>query len=109
MTQIMKKAALSTAQQQLMQMMQALNFGRIEELKIRRGEPIFDPSPRVVRQIKFGGDNGPRPELQHSDFALKSQVVELFDHLARIGDGTVETLEVQHGLPFKLTIEHREQ
>jgi hypothetical protein len=36
---------------------------------------------------------------------LKTQVAEFFDHLTRLGDGSVETIEVKHGLPFKLVIE----
>ena len=85
--------------------MQELNYGRIEDLAIRSGEPILDPTPRVVRHIKLGGDNSPRPELKHSDFALKAQLVELFELFAQIENGRIETLEVQSGLPFRLVVE----
>src|SRR5690242_16219301 len=80
MNQTITKAALSPSRKRLVQMMQHLNYGRIEDLSIRGGEPIFDPPPRVIRHIKLGADNAPRPELAHADFALKSQIVELFDH-----------------------------
>ena len=72
---------------------------------VESGEPVFDPPPRIVREVKFGGENGPRPELRAGDFALKTQVVELFEHLDRLGDGTLERLEVKHGLPFRMTVE----
>jgi len=85
--------------------MQRLNFGRIENLAVHAGEPAFDPAPKIVQDIKIGGENGPRPELARDDFALKSQVAELFDHLNRVGDGTVAVIEVKHGLPFRLVIE----
>src|SRR5262245_59935470 len=55
-------AALSRPRRRLVELMQNLNFGRIEVLVIRNGNPILDPLPRVVREVKFGGDNGPRPE-----------------------------------------------
>jgi hypothetical protein len=85
--------------------MQRLNFGRIEGLEIRGGEPLFEPAPRIIQDIKIGGDNGPRPELAIEDFALKSSAIELFDHLSRIGNGTLESIEVKYGMPFKLVVE----
>lgn len=99
------KATLPEPHQRLIELMQRINHGRIEGLAIRRGAPAFNPPPRVVQDIKLGGENGPRPELQRDDFALRSQVTELFEHLARLGDGVVTVLEVKHGLPFKLVIE----
>src|SRR5262245_6535331 len=77
------KSTLSVAQKRLIETMQSLNFGRIEGLKVRHGDPVFQPGPRVVQDIRIGrGENGPRPELAREDFALKSQVVEMFDHLS---------------------------
>jgi hypothetical protein len=99
-------AALSPGRKDLVQLMQRLNFGRIEGLEIRNGEPVFEPAPRIIQDIKIGGENGPRPELAREDFALRSQVTELFDHLTRLDHGVVTVIEVKHGLPFKLVIEH---
>jgi hypothetical protein len=99
------KASLSLPRRRLLEAMQRLNFGRIEGLAILGGEPVFRPAPRIIQDIKIGGENGPRPELTIEDFALKSSVIELFDHLSRIGDGTLESLEVKYGMPFKLAVE----
>jgi hypothetical protein len=85
--------------------MQRLNFGRIEGLVVQDGRPVFDPRPRVVREIKFGGENGPRPELAKADFALKAEVRQLFAQLEALGDGVVSSLEVKHGLPFRMIVE----
>ena len=98
------KGSLSPERQRLLQLMQNLNFGRIDGLAVRGGEPQFEPAPRVVRQIKFGGENGPRGERGAVDFALKAEVVELFGHFDRLRDGMVETLEVQRGLPFRMSV-----
>jgi len=100
----LSKAALSPPRRRLVELLQQVNFGRIEGLNVLDGEPLFDPPPRVVREIKFGGDNGPRPEAAAADFALKSQVVELLQSLDWIGDGTIDVLEVKHGLPFRMSI-----
>jgi len=85
--------------------MQGLNFGRIEGLCVRGGEPLFDPPPRVLREVKLCAENGPRPEVGKEYFALKAQVRDLFTQMEVMGDGVVRCLEVKHGLPFKMTIE----
>jgi hypothetical protein len=85
--------------------MQDINFGRIEDLAVCDGEPLLDPRPRVVREVKFGGENGQRPEIESADFALKSQVLELFRHLDDLRNGSVETLVIKHGLPFSMCLE----
>jgi hypothetical protein len=104
-TVIHSKHALSEQRRGLLEMMQRVNFGRIEGLVVRNGEPVFDPGPRIIREIKLGGENSPRPELDRVDFGLKPQVIELFQHLNELGNGAIECLDVKHGLPFRLVIE----
>jgi len=86
-------------------MMQETNFGRILGLVVRSGEPVLDPPPRVIREIKFGGENGPRPEVAKADFALKAQVRDLFAQMEALGDGVIPCIEIQRGLPFRMTVE----
>ena len=64
------KRSLTAPRRRLVELMQQINFGRIEGLTLRGGEPVFDPAPRIVREVKFGGENGPRPERDSSDFLL---------------------------------------
>ena len=99
------KATLSPARRRLVRLTQRLNFGRIEGLLVKGGQPVFDPPPRVVREVKFCAENGPRPEAAKADFALKAQVRELLDRLEAMGDGVVACIEVKHGLPFRMTVE----
>lgn len=100
------KSSLTPAQTRFIELMQRLNFGRIENIHIVDGEPQSDPPPRVFRDVKLGGvKNGPRPELDIGDFELKAEVINLIDHIQDIGEGVIERLEVQHGLPFRMTFE----
>ncbi|MBN1606478.1 MAG: hypothetical protein JW940_07580 [Polyangiaceae bacterium] len=99
------KQSLSPPRQRLVELSQKINFGVIENLVVRDGEPLFNPPPRVVRAVKLGGENGPRPEYALRDFALRAEVRELFAHLDALGEGTVRRLEVKHGLPFRMEIE----
>ncbi|GIW55529.1 MAG: hypothetical protein KatS3mg082_1933 [Nitrospiraceae bacterium] len=98
------KASLSPARRRLLELFQQVNFGRVERLSIQNAEPVLDPPPRIVREIKFGGENGPRPELDAGNFLLKTQVVELFQHLDQLGTGTIDVIEVKHGLPFRMIV-----
>ena len=104
MKDVTMKADLPPAGVNLMKLMQEINFGRIEDLKIRSGAPRLTPPPRVIREIKFGGDNGPRPEATKKDFMLKMEVRNLFAQLEAMGDGVVASIEIKHGLPFRMTV-----
>jgi hypothetical protein len=99
------KADLSPAGVRLVELMQGMNYGRIFDLSVRDGQPVMDPPPRIVREIKFGGDNGPRPEVGKADFTLKAQTRGLFAQIEAIGEGIIRLIEVKHGLPFRMTIE----
>ena len=99
------KSSLSPSKQQLVELMQRVNFGRIDGLVVRNGEPIFNPPPRVVREVKFGGENGPHPKTSSEDFLLKSQVRELFAQFDELGNAAIHSIEVKHGLPFRMTVE----
>lgn len=99
------KSNLSPARAILVEKMQRLDFGRIEDLTIRDGEPVLDPPPRIIRDVKFRGENGPRRECDLDDFVLKSEVVDLFARFDELGDATIQSLEVQHGLPFRMQLE----
>lgn len=98
------KGSLSPQRQHLIREMQRINFGRFDCLVIRSGEPILDPRPSVIREHKFGGENGPRAELATEDFLLKQQLVELFAFFDQVRDGIIEVLEIKHGLPFRMIV-----
>ena len=99
------KSNLTQQKQQFVGLMQRLNFGCIEGLIVRDGEPVLEPKPCVVREVKFGGENGPRPEAAKQDFELKKEVRDLFAQMETLGNGIVLSLEVKHGLPFKMHFE----
>ena len=105
MNELTTKSSLSDSRRRLVELMQRLNFGRIQNLVVRDGEPVFDPAPKVIQKVKIGGENGPRPELSCEDFLLKKQTVELLEAISDLGDGTVLIIDVKHGLPFAVEIE----
>ena len=106
MSDLTTKSSLSHPQRRLVELMQTINFGRIEDLRVRAGDPLFDPPPRVVQTLKMGGDTCARPEIACQDFWLKNQIIEMFQAFVRVGDGKVLVIEVKHGLPFLVEVEH---
>jgi hypothetical protein len=98
------KKHLSPARVRLIEMMQQANFGRIEGLTFNDCEPVLSPRPVLIREHKFGGENGPRTELGIADFLLKQQVVELFAFFDQLQNGVIDVLEIKHGLPFRMIV-----
>ena len=107
MSKGIRKADFSPAKCWLLCLMQQINFGRILDLCVRDGEPDLAQGLRVVRTLKVGVTNSPRPELQNSDFELKAEVVDLFAQIEVMETGVVRCIEVRHGLPVLLEIEQQ--
>jgi hypothetical protein len=40
-----------------------LNFGRIEGMRVKQGEPVWDPPPRVIREVRHPPRSGWLDEL----------------------------------------------
>jgi len=100
---ISTKSSLSQPRQRLIELFQNVNFGKVD-LRICGGEPIFDPHPRVVETRKLAAENGPRSESNLEDFSLKQSLIELFQTMDEVNDGTV-LITLKHGLPFTCEVE----
>ncbi len=96
------KRSLPPSRRLLVELMQRLHFGQILGLRVRNGEPVLDPPPRLVHDVKLASEPAPRPTEAGADFLLKQQVVELFAYFDRLRDGVIDLIEVKHGLPFRL-------
>jgi hypothetical protein len=84
--------------------MRVHQFGRIENMSIRAGEPVVDQDLKVVRVACLGGESGGTKAPCTDEFELKRSVRDLFSELARLGHGTVVKLEFKRGLPCRLEI-----
>jgi hypothetical protein len=97
-------ASLPPERRHLLKLMQQINFGRIENLTVRNGQPVLSPPPRIVHEMKFGAETGPRPELGTADFLLKRQAVELFEFFDERPNGVIAVLDIKRGLPFRAIV-----
>ena len=100
----MTRSSLNSGQSRLVQIIEELGFGRIEQLTIRHGEPYYERTPRIIQEIKLGSEGERRPEHSETDVTLKKAFENLFNQLACLRDGVVE-VEVRHSLPFRLILE----
>jgi hypothetical protein len=103
------KRQLPAARAQLVELLQRINFGRIEHLPVVHGQPVLGSVGKAVSTVKLKGENGPRPEAESTEFLLKQEIVELCSQLDRIGTGHIDLIEVKHGLPFLLEIDRRSE
>ena len=93
--------AASDSGRALIALIRRLGFGTIHGLRVVGGQPVLDPFPRVVQEHKFGSDFKPaRPRPVEP---LRDEDHQLLAALAAIGDGVVETIEVRHGLAFRMS------
>lgn len=100
----MKGSITSAGHEQLVTLMRQINFGRIESLRIHEGNPVLDPLPRIVREIKFGSEASPGVQADRSNSVPKRQVQELLNLMREIENGVIDILEVRHGLPFRVVL-----
>jgi hypothetical protein len=98
---------LTTAERRFLTAMHDVGFGRFEFLRIQRGEVVLDPWPTTVRGIKFGSPDTVTHTVPPADFELKAQVAEFFEYVRSVDSGEIRCLDVRHGLPFTMEIEHR--
>ncbi len=96
---------LSAPRQALVRLLQSTNFGYIEGLEVRGGEPVFDPAPIVFQEVKLDSANQPTPEADLPDFELRTEVIRLMDELDQLRDGVIERIDVRYGLPRRAVIE----
>jgi hypothetical protein len=96
---------LLPAERTLLDAIRHIGFGQIEFLRIRAGQPVLDPWPVVVRDLKFGVDRQEPPATRSNDFELKREAAELFEYMRDVEDGEIRVLVVRHGLPFTMEIE----
>lgn len=94
---------LTSAERELLDLVERVGFGRIESLIVRNGQPVLEPRPRIVRERLLGARDEGAPD-DKARARHKPHVRELLAELDRIGDGVIASLEIRHGLPFRITV-----
>src|ERR1039457_1064172 len=96
---------LSPQRQALIRLCQAINYGSIEYLAGKDSEPVFEPWPVTVRDLKLDKDEDHRPEFDLADFVVRGEVARLLKRLDEMSSGTLRCIEVHAGLPRRVLVE----
>jgi len=91
----------------LVRLCQNINFGQIQDLHVRNSDPVWDPAPTVLSEIKLDIEEAARPESELPDFKLSSQIQRLMHRLDQLTDGRIERIEVREGIPRRLVLTSR--
>ena len=101
----LRLSQLSPSRQALVQLCQTINHGSIEDLDVRQSEPVFDPFPVMLKDVKLDADEQRRPELDLRDFALSDEVIRLMNLLDKMESGSIRRIEVRGGLPRRILVD----
>ena len=104
----LRLSQLSPERQTLVRLCQTINRGSIESLEVRQAEPVFDPFPVTLKDVKLDKIEEPRPELALADFVLSSEVSRMLDLLDEIKCGAIRLIEVREGIPRRMLLESQE-
>lgn len=96
---------LLPSERSLLEIIRTLGFGQIEFLRISGGEPVLDPSPTVVRDLKLGTERYEAVSTAATEFELKREAADLFEYTRDVDHGEIRCLVVRHGLPFSMEVE----
>jgi hypothetical protein len=105
MTDTRRFSQLSAPRQALVRLLQSINFGHVQGLEIRDGQPVFSPSPTVFVEVKLDAENEPRPESDYADFELRSEIIRLFVQFDELRCGLIDRIDVRYGVPRRAVIE----
>ena len=103
MSKPLRLSDLSFARQALVRLCQDVNFGQILDLRVGNAEPIWNPGPTILSEVRLDIEEAPRPEGGLPDFKLSSEIQRLMCQLDQLKDGRIEKIEVRGGVPRRLT------
>ena len=98
---------LSPSRQALVRLCQDVNFGQIVDLQVANAEPIWNPGPTILSEVRLDMDDVPRPEGTLSDFSISSEIQRLMSQLDQLKDGRIEKIEIRQGIPRRLVLSSR--
>lgn len=103
----MRLSDLSPARQDLIRLCQNVVYGQLLGIGIKQGDPVLDPPPIVLIDIKLDSIDDARPEVALPDFVLREEIVRLVERLDYLCNGVIDRLEVRAGIPRRMTIRHQ--
>jgi hypothetical protein len=82
-----------------------VTFGRLENVPVRSGAVLLDPSPIRIHSFKPGTAVTATVPEPADGTRLPEHLVDLFSHLRGIEKATIRRIEIRHGLPILVEVE----
>jgi hypothetical protein len=99
---------LSAPRQSLVRLFQSINYGSVQNLEVRDGEPLLSgPGPNVLVDIRLDSEDPGRDELALGDFALCAEVLRLMSLMDQVRNGRISKIEVRAGIPRRIILERQ--
>ena len=95
----------SAPRQVFVRLCQSINFGEIRGLVVQDSEPMFNPSPTVLIDLRLEVAQEARLEIGLSDFVLCDEVCKFLGRLDRLKNARIERIEVRAGTPRRILYE----
>jgi hypothetical protein len=105
LSKLVRFSELSPPRRALIRLCQHLNFGQIQGLRVQDADPVLNPPPVVIADVKLDADDTRRQELELKDFTLRREACRLMDHLDELNDGTILRIDVRAGNPSRILFE----
>ncbi len=85
--------------------MKKVGYGRINNLTVKKGEPVLSPDSSIERDLKLGANDS--IPTTGEDFVLKKKMADFFEQLADIKDGFIRKIEIRGGLPILMQTQEK--
>lgn len=95
---------LAPAQARLIELMHDVGFGRIVNLHVRDGDPVFDPAPVVKRFRQFGKSEVSRAADGRQGLESKRKVREMLELFDRERTLDIDELKFEDGQPVLMIV-----
>lgn len=93
---------LSAPRRRLVDIIRLHGFGYVERLRVKDGEPVWDPPPELTSHTKLGRRNRPQSLHDPACSTVIDEYVHLFEEFDARKNFTVKRLQFQDGVPLFL-------
>lgn len=100
-----KRGAPSPAVLTVVQLCLDLQYGRIERLHVRDGEPVLEPMPKVIRTVKFSAPTSKHSATTLAEVLSKPQTKAFLQEISMMKSACIQRLEVRDSQPCFVEIE----
>jgi len=94
-----QKVNLSQNWRHLLRLMESIDFGRLENLRLQDGEPLLDEDLAIVKSIRIDTAGEPLRPFIEDEATLQAAADEAVRKVGRLAGGLIQQIDLRFGLP----------